>query len=111
MGEGASSMTVDQIDQVAIDIKSILEDELFDDLESPSPLKLNRPTLNIPQPIKQSTKSNVQSSKQQPSPLSSRAQKMVVPVKIGSRKRKSALEKTNGGVEPWNNKDLAGKKQ
>ena len=35
----------------------------------------------------------------------------VTPSKVSNRKRKSALEKTNGGVEPWSNKVPPGKKQ
>ena len=90
----------------------MLDDELIDDEEeSPSPLKINKPTLVVPQiQPKQPSLKNTNSSKQLNStPMSTR--KTVTPAKVQSRKRKSALEKTNGGVEPWNNKVPPGKKQ
>ena len=63
MGQGAVSSQ--SVDQVAEDIKSMLDDELLDDEEeSPSPLKINKPTLVVPQiQPKQPSIKNTSSSK------------------------------------------------
>ena len=89
----------------------MLDDDLLDDEEQPSPLKINKPTLQQPSQSKLSAKKN--SSKQLlQTPMGTRKAN-VTPSKVSNRnlKRKSALEKTNGGVEPWGSKISTGKKK
>lgn len=105
------ALSSQSVDHVAEDIKSMLEDELLDDDEQPSPLKINKPTLQHTSqsrlaPSKNSSKQLLQT------PMKAR-KASITPSKASNLnlKRKSALEKTNGGVEPWGSKISTSKKK